>query len=65
MGDLAVTTEVWLDAVPRKGGLYLIYYLYPGVESGTAQQFKQEFTNAFVFESKPLASDAYCNYLGQ
>lgn len=65
IGELPAYTEVWLDAIPRKDGLYLIYYLYPGVEGGTAQQFIQEFTNAFVFGSKPLASDAPCNYLGQ
>ncbi len=60
-----VTHLTWVEAVPRVDGIYLVSYMHPSEPMAVSETFRKRVFRSVVFKSKPLAGDAYCNYLGK
>ncbi len=60
-----VTQEVWLNAVPRAGGMYVVMYGHPSEPMNVSESWRQAFIGSIVFKSGPLDKNAYCNAFGR
>jgi len=59
------SVQVWINVVPRAGGMYVVTYTHPSESMEVSEPLRKTFAKSIVFKSGPLDKKAYCNYLGQ
>lgn len=60
-----VSLIVYINAIPRQGGLYTVSFKHPSEAMGNSEPFRQAFFRSIMFKSPALERNAYCNYLGK